>query len=143
MAEQFTKTFEITKVDKDERLVFGIFSMMQKNGQPLIDLDGEVITSSDLEKAVYQYNLYARDAGENHRKIGVGRLVESFVVTKAKIDDLKDVLTKMGVEGVSLEFNSEFWFGGFYIHDDNTWDLIKSGEYAMFSIGGFADKVSE
>jgi len=140
VSEKFEKTFDITKIDTEERNVFGIFSMMEKNGEPLIDLDGETIASSEIEKAAYQFNLYARTAGENHRKIGVGRLIESFVVTKKKMETLSEMLVKVGVTGAVMQPNAEFWFGGFHIDDDSTWDLIKTGEYQSFSIGGVANK---
>lgn len=136
----FVKTFDITKIDAEERNVFGIFSMMEKNGTPLVDLDGETIDSKEMEKAAYQFNLYARTAGENHRKIGVGRLIESVVVTKSKMEMLSAMLAKVGVEGAILQPNSEFWFGAFHIDDDETWGYIKSGEYESFSIGGRADR---
>ena len=141
---EFSKSFDITKIDQDERKVFGIFSLAKANGELLVDSEGDTIEPAELEKAAYEFNLTSRNAGRNHIvKSGIGRLIESFVVTQDKLDIIKAALEKAGVVDPVLSPNAEFWFGGFQIDDDDTWALIKSGDFTSFSIGGFADRHAE
>lgn len=138
---EFSKTVEILKIDQDERKVFGIFNMTKRNGELIEDLQGDVIETHELENAAYQFVLKSRNAGRNHVVTsGVGTLIESFVFTPEKMEIIKQTLEKAGVKDVVLQPNADFWFGGFYIEDDATWALIKSGEFTSFSIGGRADK---
>lgn len=126
--------FSIYKADDDKRLVFGWASIaMTVDGEPLEDLQKDVIDEDDLEEAAYQYVLNFRDTGEEHmpgmRK--KGRLVESCVFTKEK-------QRAMGLKENALPVG---WWIGFYIDDDNTWQRIKDGTYRMFSIEGKAERV--
>lgn len=125
--------FSIYKADDDKRLVFGWASIaMTVDGEPLEDLQKDVIDEDDLEEAAYQYVLNFRDTGEEHmpglRK--KGRLVESCVFTKEK-------QRAMGLAEGALPVG---WWIGFYIDDDDTWKRIKNGTYKMFSIEGKAER---
>lgn len=123
----FTSSVEIAKVDEDEHLVFGWASIIEENAKPVVDDQGDIILPGELEKAAYHYVLNARVAGDVHKEnTQVGRLVESMVFTKAKQQALGIDLGKTG------------WWVGFHIHDDNVWNLVKSGDYGSFSIGGRA-----
>ena len=127
-------TFSVYKADDDKRLVFGWASVaMTVDGEPLEDLQKDVIDEDDLEEAAYQYVLNFRDTGEEHmpglRK--KGRLVESCVFTKEK-------QRAMGLAEGALPVG---WWIGFYIDDDDTWQRIKDGTYKMFSIEGKAERV--
>jgi hypothetical protein len=117
----------IIKVDEDQRLVFGWFSVIEENGQVVEDLQGDVIDEVELEKAAYDFVLNARVAGEMHKNIGVGSLIESVMFTKEKQKILGIDLGKVG------------WFAGFYIDDDSVWDSVKKGDYSAFSISGKAE----
>lgn len=131
---------QILKVDEDKRMVFGFFSVTKIDGEYLFDLQDDAITTEVLEKAVYEYVLDARDAGEMHVKTGVGQLVESFMITKEKVDVILKTLTDQGIPAV-MDLGVEGWFGGFYISDDDVWDKVKKGEYPMFSIGGSGQRI--
>ena len=120
---------DINKVDEEQRIVFGWFSVIEENGEEVFDGEEDAIKSVDLEKAAYQFVLDARIAGENHIRKGVGQLVESIVFTKEKQETLGIDLGKVG------------WWGGFYVSDDDVWDKVKNGEFASFSIGGKAERV--
>ncbi|MCM1497291.1 MAG: XkdF-like putative serine protease domain-containing protein [Clostridium sp.] len=121
---KFNVNCEINKLDDDKRLVFAWASVIEKNGEPVVDLQGDVISSDELEQAVYNYVIDSRDAGEMHFRKGVGTLVESIVFTKEKQEALGIDLGKVG------------WFVGFKITDDQVWESVKKGKYAMLSIGG-------
>lgn len=128
-----TKSFnlkaDITKVDEDQRLVYGWFSVIEKGGDPVIDLQGDIISEIELEKMAHQFVLNSRDAGEMHVRKNIGTLIESIVFTKEKQKALGIDLGKIG------------WFGGFFIENDDVWKKIKKGEYPAFSIGGVAERI--
>lgn len=123
------KSFDIAKTDDDKRLVFGWASVIEnEDGTPLEDLQGDVIDMANLEHAVYKFVLDSRKAGEMHtRTEGIGRLVESFVVTPEKAEAL----------GMNKRAG---WWVGFKIDDDSTWEQVKKGSFRMFSIGGKAKR---
>lgn len=121
------KAFEVSKLDDDKRLVFGWASVLENDdGSPLEDLQGDVIAPDELENAVYKFVLDSRKAGEMHQRTeGIGRLVESFVLTPEKA-------AVLGIE------KRAGWWVGFKIDDDSTWAEVKKGNFRMFSIGGKA-----
>lgn len=121
--------FQIFKSNDEKRLVFGWANVaIRADGQQIIDHQGDLWDTEDLEEAVYDYVLEFRDAGEEHipalRK--KGRLVESVVFTREK----------MQVMGIPEGLVPEGWWIGFKVFDDDTWQKIKSGHYSMFSIEG-------
>ena len=120
-------TFEITKVDEDNRLVFGWFSVVEENGAPVVDSHNDIILIDDLEKAAYEYVLTARVGGDMHKR-EVAALVESMMFTRDKQVALGIDLKKVG------------WWGGFFVVDDEAWEMVKSGERPAFSIGGTASR---
>ncbi len=120
---------KIKKINEDERLVFGWFSVVEKEGKLIKDSQGDYIEPEQLEKAVYSYVLDARIAGDSHIRKGVGQLVESIVFTKEK------------QEALGIDVGCVGWWGGFHIDDDEVWNKIKKGEYPMFSIGGTGQRV--
>lgn len=123
--------FIIQKADEDKRLVFGwALVSAGKDGQQIIDHQGDIVDQDELEKGAYEYVLNFRDAGEEH--IGSlrkkARMVESVVFTEEK-------LQAMGIPAGTVPYG---WWIGFYVDDDTTWERIKDGTYKMFSIEGKA-----
>jgi len=115
------KTFEVSKLDDDKRLVFGWASVLEnEDGSPLEDLQGDVIAPDELESAVYKFVLDSRKAGEMHERTeGIGRLVESFVLTPEKA-------AVLGIE------KRAGWWVGFKIDDDSTWSEVKKETSGCF-----------
>lgn len=128
-AEPENDMMEIKKIDEDERMVFGWFSVVEKDGQLIKDTQDDYIEPMELEKAAYNYVLDARIAGDSHVRKGVGQLVESIVFTKEK------------QEALGIDLGCVGWWGGFHIDDDSVWDKIKKGEYPMFSLGGTGKRI--
>lgn len=119
---------EISKVDTDQRLVFGWASVGSlQNGEVVVDKQGDVLDDVDeIEKAAYKFVLHSRDGGEMHIRKGVSTLVESFVSTPEK-------RKAMGLADDALPNG---WWVGFKVNDENVWELAKSGHYKMFSVHG-------
>lgn len=124
-----TKDIRITKVDEDRNLVFGwAYVSLRKDGEQVVDHSEEIIDPQELEDAAYLFNLSFRETGVLHKGDAVGRLVESFVSTPAKAEAM----------GLTKEALPVGWWVGFYIDDDDVFDKVKKGEFAMFSIQGRA-----
>lgn len=119
------KRFTISKVNEDQRLVFGWASVsVSKDGTQLEDLQGDVIDPADLENAAYDFMLYSRGVDEMHRGRVKGQMVESLVVTP-------DKLAAMGLEAKNAPRAA--WWVGFKL-DPDAFAKVKSGDYKMFSI---------
>ena len=133
------REFKLVKVDLEQRLVFGIFSVSTVGDELLVDSQDDVIPTETLEKAAYDFVLNARMAGRQHVEMQVGRLVESVVLTKEKQEAINAALKAENIEG-SINIEAEIWWGGFFIEDDAVWKGIKKGDFPGFSIGGEADR---
>ena len=115
----------IAKADAPQRLIFGWASVIEKDGKPVEDLQGDVIDEPEMERAFYEFVEDARNAGEMHERYGddVGKLVECVVFTKEKQRTLGIDLGKVGC-----------WLG-FRLAPD-VFKRVQSGELSMLSIGG-------
>lgn len=121
-------TGKISKRDDDKFLVYGWASVANdKDGNPVIDSQGDVISIEELEKAAFDFVRFNGTGGEMHDpdRMGVSQLVESFVFTPQKLELL-------GLPEKSLP---QGWFVGFKVHDAETWQKVKNGNYKSFSIG--------
>ncbi|MDD2731383.1 MAG: ChaB family protein [Candidatus Portnoybacteria bacterium] len=130
---EWRREFDITKTDEDQRLVFGWLSVAKdSNGNSIVDLQDDIIDTEELEKAAIEYALESREAGQSHVKTtGIGKMVMSIVTTK----EIQKAI------GIPKGIVPEGWFIGYKIIDDETWDLVKSGDYKGFSIGGTGKRV--
>lgn len=121
----------ISKLDEDKRQVFGWASVIEKDGRPIEDLQGDVIALEEAERAAYEFVKKSRKGGDMHRRNGedphhVSDMIESFLVTPEKIE-------KMGIPENSLPIG---WWVGFQVNDDETWDLVKKQRRTGFSVHG-------
>lgn len=123
----------------DRQQVFGWASVISKNENgiqvPIADTQGDVISADELEKMAYSFVLDSRIGGEMHVRKGVGKLIESVVLTVEKAKAM----------GIELPGGVEGWWTGWAISDDEVWSKIKKGEYTAFSIHGkgLRSKISE
>lgn len=126
--EEIEFTIDATVIEKNEekRLVYGWASVIEKDGKPVIDSQGDFIDIEELQKAAHDYMLESREAHEMHKGESKGHTVESMVFTKEVQKALGIDLQKVG------------WFIVQKIEDTSTWNKIKKGEIAAFSIGGSA-----
>lgn len=123
----------ISKIDEDKRLVFGWASVISKGSEVVTDLQGDRISEEELEKMAYGFVRDCRDMGVMHESKGLGQLVESVVLTKAKQQSLGIDLGQVG------------WWCGFHVTDSEVWKKVKDGTYSSFSIHGkgFREPVKE
>lgn len=122
----------ITKADDAEQNVFGwAYVSKRADGEQVTDHSGEQVAPADLEAAAYEFVVESRKAGDRHQGDAVGVMVESMVFTPEK-------LAKMGLPADALPTG---WWVGFHLPDAADYELVKSGDRAMFSIEGTAVRV--
>jgi hypothetical protein len=138
--QSMSEQVKIIKMDEDQRLVFGFFSINKIGSELVEDLQGDLMETDTLEKAAYDFVLEARVAGEEHVRKNVGRLVESVVLTYEKQAAIRKGLEALGID-VKFELGCEGWFGGFRVDDDKVWQAVKDGRYPAFSIGGSGKRI--
>lgn len=125
---KFTITVPISKLQEDKRLVFGWASIIEKDGSPIVDHQGDVISEDDLEKTFYDFAKNGKSTGAMHEGSGFGDMVECMVFTKAKQKALGIDLGQVGA-----------WVG--FRVPPEVFAKIKSKEYRAFSIQGTGRRV--
>ena len=121
----FERSFDVLKVDGEQRVVFGWASVVEEHGFEVQDTQGDVISEEEIENAAFDFVMNAREGHAMHKGENVATLCASLVFTK-QIQKLLGISTEVG------------WLVGFHVHDDEIWKMVKSGELPMFSIGGEA-----
>ena len=118
----------ITKRDDEKRLVFGWAYMAKRvGGDAVVDHSGDRVDNIDLlEQSAYEYVLMSREGDVMHTQKQVSVLVESMLFTPEKCEAL----------GLAKDALPVGWWVGFKVLDDDAWEGVKSGKYAMFSIEG-------
>lgn len=136
-AERPMVTWDVSfsKVDEDKHEVFGWASVVELDGKPVVDRQGDWIAPDEIEKAAYKYVLDSRKGGHQHKRNGdapfhASDMIESIVFTPEKI-------AKMGLP----EDFPVGWWVGYKVHDDETWAKVKKGEVTGFSIHGSGKRV--
>lgn len=125
--------FEIIKADQAQQLVFGwAGKYLDAAGQPLVDLQGDIIEPKDIEKASYDFVLKSRESGVMHEGKAVGSIVASLVTTPEIVKAFFPGATDIPVG----------WIIGVKLHDAKVFKRVVDGELAMFSIQGSADRVA-
>lgn len=126
---KFTSQGKITKVDDEQRIVYGYASVVTKGGKPVVDRQGDVITADTMEKAATEFMLGARNGLTMHKGEPTTTIVHSMPFT----NEIK--------KAFGIESELEGWLIAVKVHDDDTWNRMKQGEFTGFSIGGRATKV--
>jgi hypothetical protein len=121
---------QILKFDDEQRIIYGFASVVSVNGEPLVDLHGDVISSKTMEKAATEFMLGTRKGLTMHSGEQTTTIVHSMPLTKEVMDAL----------GISSD--KEGWAIAVKVHDDKTWQDAKGGRFTGFSIGGRARKVA-
>lgn len=134
-AGDFKMMVEIEKMGEDSRTAYGWASVIELDGVPVQDLQGDEISQFELTNAAHNFMKNYRQGKQMHEAsqqdgVGnVGTVVESLVFTPEVQKALQIDLKKTG------------WFIGVKIEDDNVLAKVKSGEYKAFSIGGNGERV--
>lgn len=114
----------IEKLDEEKRIAYGWFSVIEQDGEAVVDSHGDIIREPTLVKAVHDFILEARAGKVMHQGRRVADVIESIVFTK-------DVQKALGID-----LGRVGWFGAMKFRDEEVWSRVKSGELPAFSIGG-------
>lgn len=127
-SDNFPEAFNVLKVDDEQRIIFGWASVSTVKGELLVDKQGDVIEMATLEKAVNEFMEHVRVGKTMHVGEQTGAVIHSLPISKSLCDAL------------GIQSDMEGWVVGYKVYDDATWEGVKSGKYASFSIGGKAIK---
>jgi hypothetical protein len=111
---------------EDQRYIAGWASVIEKDGKPVVDSQGDQIDEADLVEAAHAFMRDARVGKVLHAGPDAIEIVESLVVRP-------EVAKAMGIAS-----NSTGWWIGAKVHDDAAWVRVKSGELRSLSIAGTA-----
>lgn len=123
---EFEIQAEVINKNEEKRIVYGWASVIEVDGQEVVDKHEHIIEVDELVNAAHKYMIESREAHEMHKGEPKGVTVESIVLTE-------DVQKALGVD-----LGKVGWFIAQKIYDDETWEGFKSGKYKAFSIGGTA-----
>lgn len=119
----------ITKSDDVAQMVYGWASVaVAKSGEPLVDLQGDIIDIDDLEQAFLEYAKDSRALNFMHEGPQRGTLVELFIATPEKLE-------KLGLAPDALPLGA---FVSYYIPDAADYAQAKTDGLLAFSIEGTA-----
>ena len=131
VAVEMSADLKITKSLDEKMQVFGwAYVSISKDGAEVEDHSGEMVDVETLESAAYTFALAYGDTGDMHQGEATGRMIESMVFTKSKLEAL----------GLADDAVEQGWWVGFQLADREQFDKVKAGDRAMFSIQGTAMK---
>lgn len=108
----------------NEELKQSLFVVMVPNE---VDLHGDITSEEEIRKACHNYNKFCREANLFHiTKTSMFEICESYI---SPVDIM--IGDKLVVKGT--------WLANVQCHNDELWNLIKSGEINGLSIGAMAN----
>ena len=122
--QQVGVSVEFAKADETGKYVRGFASVIEVDGQPIEDFQGDVIDMDTLRKAAHAFIADARVAKAMHQGVQVGEVVESVLID----DDFAKAL--------GLTDPRRGWFIGMRVDDPKIQKMVRDGTYRAFSIGG-------
>jgi cation transport regulator ChaB len=128
MAYDVNKTSKILKLDSERRIAWGWASVSTMKGELVTDLQGDIITTAEMEKMADRFMMSARTAKAMHEGDSIGEVIHSFPLTNEL------------AKAFGMDTDREGWIIGMKIYDAEVWDSFKRGELAGFSIGGKAKR---
>lgn len=117
--------------DDDQRLFYAVVVEPMTDVTPEGDSHGHVMSAEEVEKSAHYYMEMGSTIFKGHQsKVDVS-VVESYIapVNFSITGRDEDIITK------------GTWVMAVKVHDDETWEEIKSGEITAFSPGGYGNLV--
>jgi hypothetical protein len=128
----------VIKVDEEQHMVYGWASVVTEKGQPVIDLQDDVIMPDTMAKAATEFMLDVRKALVMHARNPSGG-IDDDMIKGIVVHSLP--LTVDLAKSLGIHTEREGWIVGMKIQDPTTWQLVKEGKLKAFSIGGSSDRV--
>ena len=121
---------KLLKINKAQQVVFAV--VLEPD---TVDLQGDIISAEEIEKACWKYNTESRVVGFRHQKELDAVILESGIVRGDGYYFDKSVTAS----GESEMVRTGSWVAAIKINDNKVWDGIMNGDYRSFSVGGFAE----
>ena len=120
-------TGPISKTEPDQQVLWAWLSVVEDaQGNVITDQQGHQIPVDVLEKAADGFMRHYRVSDERHRMSAIGTVIESMVTTR----EVQKML------GIPPNTQPVGWLVKVHVEDPAVWAKVKSGEYAMMSLGG-------
>jgi hypothetical protein len=117
-------SFQFEKASETGNYVRGWASVVELDGKPVEDTQGDIISMTELRKAAHRFITDQRVAKAMHAGSAIGEVVESVIVDDA-------FAKALGITG-----GMRGWFIGMRIHDPDIQEKVRKGVFRAFSIGG-------
>lgn len=125
----------VLKADQAQQIVYGWAGQyLTVDGQPIEDLQGDVIEPDEIQKAAENFVKDYGTSGIHHEGKSVGQIVASLVTTP----DIVKAFFPDSAGRVPVG-----WIIGVYYPDKKVFDRVVSGELPMFSVQGNADRYED
>lgn len=129
----FSQVMEITKIDQDQKIIFGKALVPDK-----FDSQGDTVTKEDIEKAAHEFLINLQKAYAELLKTGVNK------TNASEIGFMHTVFKGVGGFGYIVESYIDAegsWVLATKVTDDAVWEMIKKGEITGYSIGGCGRRI--
>lgn len=123
-SSNISSSVDLIKTDDEQRIVWGWASVATENGERVFDIHGDHIPMEELTKASVDFMRNYRVGKTEHFGKQTSEVIAMLPLSKSLADAL------------GIETNREGLIVGFKVHDEETWNGIKSGDLPAFSIGG-------
>ncbi len=117
--------------DLKQGLVWGFGSVVEKDGQPVVDCQGDIMSEAELQRAAHDFMRNSRVGGAMHVRhpdtgepLKAGEIVESCVLTR-------ELQKAMGIDLGCVP-----WLVCLKVTDPTVRKMIARGQLRGFSIGG-------
>lgn len=141
--------FEVSKLDEEQRIVFGFAQVAIGKGEtsPFEDHQGDVVDPEDLAKAAYDFVLESREGNLMHVGDQVATLVESMAFTQEKLEKFATgpdgQVDQQALKVLRDCIPLGWWIGEKIavgavdpVSGDDLFQAVKRGDYPMFSVEG-------
>ena len=122
---------KVIKAYPEHQIIVGWASVVKKNGEYVVDKQGDVIPVAELENAVLDYAIHRGAHGLMHEEYSGGRLILGLPTTP---DFMK-------AAGLNQDEDIVGFLGVWHIPDREVWEKHKRGELPELSISGRAHSV--
>ena len=117
---------KVVKTLPDRQIIFGWASVAKKNGDYVVDKQGDVIPVRELENAVLDYVVKRGDHAIMHDEFSGGRLVMGWLTTPEFMEPF----------GLVQKDDQQGFIGAWHIEDPKYWQMHKEGKFPELSIAG-------
>lgn len=125
------KGAKILKLDDEQRIVWGWAYVSTEKGKLQVDTQGHSIEPVEMEKMANHFMLGDRSGKAMHVGKQRGTIIHSMPLTNELM------------KAFDIQSDREGWIIAYKVHDDEVWELVKSGTFSGFSIGGVASDMED